>query len=94
MGNRMPHPALLRFALDTAPPLLPLRCFSATELSGHRVRTAPFHDHGLDLGAPPGLFLSSPIPVGGLTRSTRTPLPLSVLSIICRFTSGVRPGSA
>ena len=96
MGDRMPHPALVGFASHNTPPLLNLRRLHPTDLYGHRVGTASCHDDGIDLGERTRLFFTSPITVLGLICNTRaisrTPLPFRVISIICRFTSGVRPG--
>src|SRR5215207_4989162 len=98
MINRMPQPALLGFAPHETPHLIHLCRFDAADLYRNRVGTAPFHDTCVDWGERPGLFFNSPITVVGLTCSTRaisrTPLPLSVISTICRFTSGNRPGYA
>ena len=57
MVNRMPQPALLRFAMYETPHLIHLRSLYATDLYGHRVRPAPFHDGRIDLGELAGLFL-------------------------------------
>jgi len=96
MINRMPQPALMDFASDKTPHLIDLRGLDAAHLYRNRFGTAPVHDALVDLGERGGLFFNSRITVFGLTCSTRaisrTPLPLSVISTICRFTAGKRPG--
>ena len=57
MVNCMPQTALVRFALHETPHLIDLCRFYATNLYGHRVRTAPRHDHFIDRGKPRGFFL-------------------------------------
>ena len=57
MVNRMPQPALVRFALHETPHLIDLCRFYATDLYGYRVGTAPRHDDCIDLGEPRGFFL-------------------------------------
>jgi hypothetical protein len=96
MINRMPPPALMGFAADKTPPLIDLRGLDTAPLYRNRFGTAPVHNTLVDLGERGGLFFNSRITVFGLTCSTRaisrTPLPLSVISTICRFTAGKRPG--
>jgi hypothetical protein len=96
MINRMPQPALVGFAPDKTPHLIDLGRFHAADFYRDRVGTAPLHDDFIDGGEGTSLFFNSRITVFGPTCSTRAisrmPLPLSVISTICRFTSGTRPG--
>ena len=57
MINRMPQPALVRFAADNTPPLIDLRGLHAPYFDRDRLRTTPLHDAGVDLGQPGGFFL-------------------------------------
>jgi hypothetical protein len=93
--NGLPHPALRGFTAPEAPPLRPLGALHSTPLSRDRLGRAPV-DHRPVTGLESwGLFFNSSITVVGLlcrTRAiSRTPLPLSVISTICRFTGGKRP---
>jgi hypothetical protein len=98
MIESMPQPTLVSFALHETPPLIDLCGLNPANLYRNRFGTAPLHDHCVDRREFSGLFFNSPITVLGLTRSTRaisrTPLPLRVISTICRLTSGKRPGYA
>jgi hypothetical protein len=93
--NRVPQPALVRFAPDKTPPLIHLRSLHSTHLYRDRFGTAPLNDGLVDRLEGWGLFFSSSMTVVGLicrTRAiSRTPLPLSVISTIWRFTWGKRP---
>jgi hypothetical protein len=95
MINGMPQPALVRFAADKTPHLIHFGSLHAPHLYRDCVGTASFHNGLVDLLESRGLFFNSAMTVVGLTRSTRamsrTPLPLSVISTIWRFTSGTRP---
>ena len=96
MINGMPQPALVSFAPNETPHLVDLCRLDAAHFYRDRFGTAPLHDHGIDLRECTGFFFNSPITVVGLTCSTRAisriPLPLSVISTMCRFTSGTHPG--
>src|ERR1700730_3054353 len=96
MINRVPQPALVSFALHETPHFIDLRGLDPPDLYRNRGGTAPFHDTCIDWRERTGLFFNPSITVIGLICSTRaisrTPLPLSVISTICRFTSGNRPG--
>jgi hypothetical protein len=96
MINGMPQPALVGFAPDKTPHLIDLRGRYSAHLDRNRFGATPVHDALVDLRKGSGLFFNSRITVFGLTCSTRaisrTPLPLSVMSTICCFTPGKRPG--
>jgi hypothetical protein len=98
MVNRMPQPALMHFTLHETPHLIDFCRLDPADLYRGRVGIAPCHDAFINWRERAGLFFNSPITVLGLTCSTRaisrTPLPLRVISTICRFTSGNRPGYA
>ena len=57
MINRMPQPALVRFAADKTPHLIDLRGLHAPYFDCDRLRTTPLHDACVDLGQPGGFFL-------------------------------------
>ena len=96
MSTRRPQPARRRFALHATPPLLHFCSLAPADLSRHRVGPAPCHDGFVDSGERAGLFFNSPLPVVGLTCSTRaiarTPLPLRGIATLCCFTVGRPPG--
>ena len=57
MINRMPQPALVRFAADNTPPLIDLRGLHAPYFDRDRLRTTALHDARVDPGQPDGFVL-------------------------------------
>src|SRR6266849_2342367 len=98
MINRVPQPPLMGFAPHVTPPLIDLRRLHAAHFYPDRLGTAALHDACVHQRERGSLFFNSLITVVGLTCRTRaisrTPLPLSVISTICRFPSGTHPGYA
>src|SRR5262245_48183337 len=96
--NRVPQPPLMGFAPHETPHLIDLCCLHAVHFDRDCLRTASLPNPCVHRRERGSLFFNSPITVVGLTWRTRaiarTPLPLSVISTICRFTSGTRPGYA
>src|SRR5262249_32006468 len=93
--NGVPQPALVRFVPDETPHLIHLRSLHTADLYRKRFGAASLNDTLGDVLQSRGLFLNSLMTVFGLICNTRaisrTPLPLSVISTIWRFTGGKRP---
>src|SRR5213593_1077533 len=95
MFDGVPQPALLTFAAHKAPHLIHLGLLHLPQDDVNVLRIKrgeqPFI-HLFDRGL---FFLSTSMTMAELTRKTRTisrtPLPLSVMSMICCFTAGSRP---
>jgi hypothetical protein len=93
MIERRPQPPRLFLAADKGPHFVQLCFLNLADY--HRGRRSFHYQCGVHRVKCRRFFLRALITVIGLTPSTRavsrTPLPLSALSTICRLTSGNRP---
>src|SRR5713101_34275 len=95
MINRVPQPPLLAFAPHKAPHFIHLGGINVPKDNVNLRRSKRVEQSFIDLFDGWRFFLSTSMTVAELTRKTRTisrtPLPLSVMSMICCFTAGSRP---
>src|SRR6516225_3601242 len=95
MFDGVPQPALLAFAAHKAPHFIHLGVLYLPDDDVNLCRITALQQTFVDLFDRGLFFLSTSMTVAELTRKTRTisrtPLPLSVMSMICCFTAGSRP---
>ena len=99
MINRMPQPALVRFAFDKTPHLIHLRGLHAPHFDRDRVRTTPLHHACVDRGEADRFFLipSAPYsdrPAGRANIPYPTPVERHIDDLLLHSGQAARIGIA